>query len=180
MVRRPVDAKNRVQGTVVSVPGQAGRTRPERKRRASASVPCRVSGQRERKNAMVDGARRTAGRAVPRRFQPEQHDVPVRRRRETRGRVAVRHGHRPVRVAGAGSVLLSVHEHGPAATGRALGSDAGRVLCAASSGRVGLGRGIRTGTGPSAVGRRNARVRVLRAGARVVFLALHDGGKQAG
>jgi len=169
-------------GTFHRGAGQAGGTaaRGRRgRRRAGAPFPDGHAGRREAHDATRDGAGGTAGRALSRRLQPEQRDVPVRRRRAADGRAAVRHGHRAVRVARARPVLLLVHEHGPPDARRSLGRAAGRVLRDAGRGRVRRGPG-RPGAGPRATGRGDARARVLRAGARVVLRARHVGGQRGG
>lgn len=157
--------------------GQTGGTMRSRGgRRAVAPVPDGTAGERAAEFEAHDGASGTAGRTVPRRIQPEQPDVPVRRKREARGRSADRHGHRPLRVTGARPVLFSVHEHGSRIPGRALGPDFGRVLCGTGYGRFGPERRLRAGPG---VGRRrNARARLRRGGSSVIFLALDDEGTE--
>jgi len=128
----------------------------------------RARRRREQLVAPSPAASRTAVRHVPRRLQPEQPAVPVRRARRARGRAAVRLRHAAVRVAGVGPVVLPVHEHVAGDARPPVGRLAGRVLR-----RPGRGRGPgRPRARPRRTRRRDGRVRAVRTGARCVFRAL--------
>lgn len=109
---------------------------------------------------------------MPRRLQPEQHDVPVRRgHRASRGRVAVRFRNSAVRVARVGPVVRAVHEHHAAVARAPVGRPVGRVLRGAGRGRA----AGRARPRPRRTGRRNGRVRNVRFRTRVVFLTVSNG-----
>jgi len=151
--------------------GQDNRT--PRRRPTSIPFPDGTVGRRVKHAETCDATRRTAVRPVPRRLQPQQSAVPVRRRWPAGGRAGVRHGHRAVRVASARLVLFPVHEHGPSDSGRSLGRAVGRVL--RNAGRY---RRRRPGAGSRPTGRRNERARFLRIGTRIVLPAHHVGGTE--
>lgn len=116
-------------------------------------------------------ATRTPVRLVPRGLQPKQRAVPVRRRWTTRRHAAVRPGHASVRFAGAGPVVLPVHEHHADYARKPVRRSAGRVLLDS----VGFRARRLWCARPRRSGRRDGLVRPVWIRARVVLSAVFNG-----